>query len=103
MTSLNLTQTIIGYEEKLARLIEQMAEQIVIGARARVYRGLKNPKGSSPLAQSLRAEKLPEGGMRIITDKPYARYVEFGTIRQPARPFLTPATEEVKVTFSGLI
>jgi len=98
----DLSQKMIGYEEKLARMIEDIAEQIVAGARLRVFRNLKNPKGSSPLAESIRAEKDPDGGMRVFTDKSYARYVEFGTVKQPARPFLTPATEEIKVTFSGL-
>ncbi len=91
-----------GYETKLARMIEEIAEQIVAGAKSRVLRNLKNPKGSSPLADSIRAEADTDGGMRVLTDKSYARYVEFGTIRQPARSFLTPATEEIKVTFSGL-
>lgn len=95
-------RVISRYEAKLARMIENMAQQIVAGARSRVLRNLKNPNGNSPLAQSIRAEMDPDGGMRVLTDISYARYVEFGTIHQPARPFLTPATEEVKVTFSGL-
>lgn len=98
----DLSQLMTSYEAKLARMIEDLAEQIVAGARSRVFRNLKTPKGNSPLAESIRAEKDPDGSLRIFTDKSYARYVEFGTIKQPARPFLTPAVEEVKVTFSGL-
>lgn len=100
---MNVPSIIGNYETKLAQMIEDMAEQIVISARARVYRSLKNPKGNSPLAESIRSEKEPEGGMRVFTDKSYARYVEFGTVNQPARPFLTPAAEEIKVTFSTFL
>jgi len=55
------------------------------------------------LANSINSVVTQEGDIRVFTDKPYARFVEFGTINQPARPFLTPAVEEVKVTFSGFI
>ncbi|PCI43058.1 MAG: hypothetical protein COB49_12860 [Alphaproteobacteria bacterium] len=103
MNDLKLSQTMTRYEAELARMVENLAEQIVIGARSRVMRNLKKPKGNSPLAQSIRAEKDPEGGMRVLTDKSYARYVEFGTVNQPARPFLTPAAAEVRVTFSSVL
>ncbi len=96
----DLSQLMTSYEAKLARMIEELAQQMVISARSRVFRNLKTPKGNSPLAESIRMKKYPDGGMMVFTDKPYARFVEFGTIKQPARPFLTPAAEEVKVTFS---
>ncbi|HHL34186.1 MAG TPA: hypothetical protein ENJ30_07470 [Desulfobulbaceae bacterium] len=82
---------------------KDVAAQVVSGAQSRVLRNLKNPKGNSPLAQSIRAIKDLGGGVRIFTDRPYARYVEFGTVKQSPRPFLTPAVEGVKVTFRGLI
>jgi len=97
-----LTQMAANYETKLARMIEQMADQIVEGAQRRVYQNLKGRRRHSPLAESIRRAHDPDGGIRVFTDKPYARYVEFGTIAQSARPFLTPATEEVKVTFANI-
>ncbi len=103
MPSLQLTNKAAAYEEKLARMIAQMADQIVSSARKRVYANLKNRKNNSPLASSIDRVVMPQGDIRVFTDKPYAKFVEFGTINQPARPFLTPAVEEVKVTFSGLI
>lgn len=103
MKSPDTTKNLKVYEEKLAQMIEALAQQIVAGAQARVYRNLKSPKGTSALAKSLQVTKAADGGLQISTDKPYARYVEFGTISQSARPFLTPAVEEVKVTFSGIM
>ena len=97
-----LSRRMVGYEIKLKQMVENLADQIVAGARERVYRNLRNPKDNSPLAESIRAEKDTNGHIRVFTDKSYARYVEFGTATQPARPFLTPAVEDVKVSFSGL-
>lgn len=98
----DLSRRMVRYDAALSQMIADLADEIVVGARTRVYGNLKNPRGNSPLAESIRSVSDPEGGLRVFTDKPYARYVEFGTVRQPARPFLTPAIEEVKVTFAGL-
>ena len=97
-----LSTVMSRYEAKLDRMISGMAEEIVFGAQARLLKSLKDPKTTSPLVTSLRMEEDPEGGMRVFTDKPYARFVEFGTFNQAARPFLTPAAEEVKVTYTRL-
>ncbi|MBL4801740.1 MAG: hypothetical protein JKY45_07575 [Emcibacter sp.] len=103
MAGVDLSRQRERYEAELAQMIIDLAERIVAGAKSRVLKNLKTPKGNSSLAMSIRMEKDPGGGVRVLTDKSYARYVEFGTISQPALPFLTPAVEEVKVTFSGLI
>tara|TARA_R110002072_G_scaffold269694_1_gene428985 strand:+ start:445 stop:789 length:345 start_codon:yes stop_codon:yes gene_type:complete len=100
--SRDLDQQVRLYEQRLAEMVDQLAAAVARGARARVLRNLKHPKYHSELAASLRVEKDPAGGRRVITDLPYARYVEFGTRFQAARPFLTPAVEEVKVAFAGL-
>ena len=97
MPSLQLTNKAAVYEEELARMIGQIADQIVSSARKRVYGNLKRRKNNSPLANSINSVVTPEGDIRVFTDKPYARFVEFGTINQPARPFLTPAVEPRKM------
>lgn len=97
-----LSRRMASYEKKLKQVMENLADQIVAGARTRVYQNLKNPKSNSALAESIRTKRQPDSVIHVFTDKSYARYVEFGTVTQPARPFLTPAVEEVKVTFSGL-
>lgn len=38
----------------------------------------------------------------VVTDAPYAGFVEFGTSRQPAQPFLGPAAETVKLALLDL-
>ena len=103
MDRLKLSQTMAGYEARLEQMVADIARQIARGAGKRVYRNLKTPKNRSPLAESIRIDEEPDGGLRVFTDESYGRFVEFGTINQPARPFLTPATEEVKVTFSRFL
>ncbi|MCF6197693.1 MAG: HK97 gp10 family phage protein [Emcibacter sp.] len=100
---MNMVQAMADYETRLQKMMENMAAQVESGAQSRVARKLNSPNANSPLAQSIRATKDLGGGMRVFTDRPYARYVEFGTVKQSPRPFLTPAVEEVKVTFRGLI
>jgi len=100
MTSPETNVRMERYERELERMTRALAQQIADGARRRVYRNLKSPKARSPLADSIRVTADSAGGWRVVTDKYYARFVEFGTRYQPARPFLTPAAEEVKVNFS---
>lgn len=98
-----LNQKAVDYEKQLTTMVRHMAAEIVKGAKSRVRQNQSQPKSDSPLAASLQVMDLGDGALKVITDKPYARYVEFGTLHQRARPFLTPATEEVKVTFQDLI
>jgi HK97 gp10 family phage protein len=38
---------------------------------------------------------------RVITDVPYARYVEFGTAHREDHPFMRPAAEEHRAPFAA--
>lgn len=92
------------YERRLQDFALNLGHAVVDGARRRVYQNLKNPKSYSPLAENIRLEKDGMGqDFRVITDKPYARFVEFGTQKSPARPFLTPASEAVKATYTNVL
>ncbi len=103
METPDLTELTARYEKRLAGMIAGLADQIIISARRRLARNLKGGNGTNALAASLRREPAPDGGVQVLTDKSYAKYVEFGTRNQPARPFLTPAAQEVKVTFSASV
>ncbi len=51
---------------------------------------------SGRLARGVRAVFDPDGfGVRVGVDAPYAWYVEFGTRRSPARPFIRPVFESL--------
>lgn len=48
------------------------------------------------LRQSISVQKIGEGWFRVGTNVEYAIWVEFGTRRMAARPFLRPALEKVR-------
>ncbi|MCF8473078.1 MAG: HK97 gp10 family phage protein [Emcibacter sp.] len=101
--TLKLSYRMDQYDKSLVNLMEKMAGQIAENSKKRVYRNLNHKSGNSPLAESIRVEKDGDNNFRVLTDISYARYVEFGTVKFPPRPFLTPSVEEVKVTYSDLI
>jgi len=77
--------------EVAARVMEDGAADIVREARARVIVN-KEAGGSSPLARSITAEAGRDAlEWTVRADAPYARFVELGTRRMAARPFLMPA------------
>ena len=91
-----MTVTLKRFRAGAARAIRSVlldgAEAIAANARARVL-ALKDTDGPSRLADGIRVEETEEGAM-VIAGAPYAPYVEFGTRRQAAQPFLAPALEE---------
>lgn len=112
MNNSRISAKITEYEQRLDRYVMDLAEQIASSARTKVYQNLRPPRASSPLANSPLANSIQvrndpaignKTGAMVYTTMPYARYVEFGTRFQASRPFLTPAVEEVKVSFSGFL
>lgn len=97
--SARFDQVAVQYENRLRDLVRDVATEILSGAHARV---LRNSNDTGALAESLHLEENGTG-YAVVTKLPYARYVEFGTRFQPAQPFLTPAVEEVRVTFGAIL
>lgn len=96
----NLDRLIDGaLEQEAKELVEYVGELVLDLAKTWA------PEGQGRLKESLvRAAKenifvlefTPEHIMCIVgTEVPYAVFLEFGTRRMSARPFLTPAIEEV--------
>lgn len=73
----------------LNHLLDQAAGQVVADARATVLNN-KESEGASPLADSIRV-RTTENERIVEATAPYARFVEMGTRRMAARPFLRPA------------
>jgi HK97 gp10 family phage protein len=78
--------------EAMAAVLLEGAEAIAANARTRVL-ALKDDAGPSELAASIHVEER-EAGAVVIADAPHAAYVEFGTRRAAAQPFLAPAMDE---------
>lgn len=70
--------------------LRQRAELIAADAKSRVLqnRHTDRPRPST-LANSIAAVEKADGAL-VQATAPYARFVEFGTARRPAEPFLGP-------------
>ena len=53
------------------------------------------PVRTGELRDSIDGEVSP-GGVRVFADAPHARFVEEGTTKMPAQPFLGPALKQTK-------
>lgn len=79
-----------------ARVMEDGAAEVVRAAQVRVIANKREPGGRSPLARSIRVEAGDDSlAWTIRADAPYARFVEMGTRRMAARPFLLPAARRI--------
>lgn len=76
-------------EGDVAVVLEANAQEIEVGAKRRA------PVDTGKLRQSIKAEKVADKTYKIAANStglaPYAPFVEFGTFRQRAQPFLFPA------------
>ncbi len=81
-----------GIEEAIAKGVEDTADQIVDTAQSIV------PVRTGALRDSIHAEPTGDpDAWRVIAgsdDVEYAPFVEYGTSRMAAQPFLTPAVEQ---------
>lgn len=80
----------------MAKVVQETTEDVASEARRLA------PVDTGKLRGSIETRT---GGLdgEVVTDAPYAGYVEFGTSRAPAKPFLTPAAEIHRRRFiSGL-
>ncbi|MFZ5610178.1 MAG: hypothetical protein ACOY99_11290 [Pseudomonadota bacterium] len=82
----------------LAGLSRQLAEKVAMDARTNVLAG-RDPARPLPstLAESIAV--IEDGAaVKVVAAAPHAGFVEFGTARQPARPFLGPAALAARLT-----
>jgi HK97 gp10 family phage protein len=95
-------------DELSGEALIELAEQIVDDAKALC------PVDTGSLRRSIRYERDPDGSIVIAAggggvvnprtrrEVDYAAYVEFGTSRSPAQPFLQPALEKNLPNLEGL-
>lgn len=86
-----LRRVIAGEKAAIDRGVEKGAEQIAELARQLA------PVDTGALRESIHVEPAENGVVRVVASVPYAVYVEYGTARMAAQPFLTPATQHTNV------
>lgn len=77
------------------------ANNIVAGARQRAPVSAHGSNGNLPgfMRDSIHAVTARPRGYRVFVDAYYGAFVEYGTRRNRAQPFLRPAVEAVKQSF----
>lgn len=84
-----IPQTVKRTHQELSQLVRTSAFRVEAGAR------LRAPVDTGNLRRLIKAEMTGDLSAIIVSGAEYGIYVEFGTTRMRARPYLTPALEEV--------
>ncbi|MFN7948379.1 MAG: HK97-gp10 family putative phage morphogenesis protein [Blastocatellia bacterium] len=100
-----MLRTKVTLQSKVPRLRQQMklASQVV---RKAVRDIRANAQAAAPvdtgfLRNSIQSQMQSELTGEVTVGADYAIYVEFGTSRRPATPFLMPAVERVRPAFEA--
>lgn len=88
---LNIDESIIP---ELRTIVKNNGVQLVQGAQKR------SPVDTGALRRSIRLS-LENGNLKAVvkTNVPYAKFVEYGTIRQKAQPYMRPSLRVQKAKF----
>lgn len=93
--SSKIPKLIAGLEGKAALVVRKTVSDIEAGAK------VKAPVDTGNLRNSI------SGGMtgpltgKVEATADYAQYVELGTHKAPAQPYMTPAAEEARASFKA--
>ena len=96
----------IGHKVSLEKYVDTPLQSAVAAAAgyAEAYRLV--PVDTGRLRASIRV-KIDDDGFELSADTPYAAFVEYGTIRQRAQPYLRPgfdaALRVLEATYGGTI
>lgn len=84
---------IVGMEAKANAIVAKAALDIQAQAQTRA------PVDTGKLKNSIQAYQVASGHWRVVVGAEYGIYVEWGTSRMAAQPYLQPAITTVSPTF----
>lgn len=61
------------------------------------------PVRTGTLRASIHAQRIDHLALQVRADAEYAAYVEYGTSRAPAQPYMTPAMETIRESYAPRI
>ena len=85
--------------EKAARDIEATAKASMVGQSPPAPPGSPPAVRTGTLANSIQSSKVGPSHWRVTVGAEYGIYLEYGTARMGARPFMAPAVEQVRPAF----
>jgi HK97 gp10 family phage protein len=83
------------------RRISQVVRKVASDVEARAKQIV--PVDTGATKNSIRAQTVNELTSEVVVGTHYAAYLEFGTHKMPARPYLRPAVEAVRPAFEAAI
>ena len=102
MATISVRIKATSYTGRLSALAKQRAEDAIAKAAADIEAQAKAraPVDTGLLKNSIN-QQPPEDPLRRVVESPvnYSVYLEYGTSRAPAQPYMTPAVEMVKPSF----
>lgn len=93
----NCPQALSGMRRAKARALE------IIGGKAESYAKKRCPVDTGRLRNSITHQRYDENTEVIGTNVEYAPYVELGTHRMQAKPYLRPAAENHTAEYKNII
>lgn len=87
---------------KVTEATRKAAEKALLQTAADIVSVAKQlcPVDTGLLKQSIGADPVSASKIRVGTSVEYGKFVEYGTSRSPAQPFLTPAFTQAKSTYA---
>jgi len=105
MTGINVigAANIIAKYAKISKEAQSKTDNFLlkVGANIERYAKMRCPVDTGRLKASINHELVSPGLVIVGTPAEYASYVEFGTSKMSAQPFLRPAAEQAKSQFKG--
>lgn len=93
----NVPQALSGLKAAKARALE------IIGGKAETYAKQLCPVDTGRLRNSITHQQMDENTEVIGTNVEYAPYVELGTRKMTARPYLRPAAENHSAEYRAVL
>ena len=103
----NIGFAVIGADKVIAKLekISKGAQSktdnflLKVGATIERYAKIRCPVDTGALRASIHHDLVKQGLVFVGAEKDYAAYVEYGTSRMNAQPFMRPSAEQAKSQF----
>lgn len=93
----NIGNIAIDKKGKIQDVVNDTLLNIQAGAK------LRSPVDTGHLKRNINVEKIDDLNGKVSTRVEYAPFVEFGTSKSPAQPFLFPAAEDERPEFLAKI
>lgn len=87
----------VAAESEVSAAVRKTAADIKAGAQSRA------PVDTGNLRSNIRTRSTGKFSAEVVANAPYSVYVEFGTSKMGAQPFMVPAAEAQRAAFMAMV